>query len=194
MIRVASWKYPLLYGAFSALHAGIIASAFPLSRPVGTGFFVLASLIFCLPFIFSWMKKDTIKAARFLFICALFAMHAAWSWWGHLSDWTSVLMYAALESPCAIAVFFLFDSAEPVKGTRTAYTFLCAKTILLDLWPFWYSGPGGMERPSSDAFWPLPPLDEVSFWPFMAIQCTALGIYVYKLTDDPARWRKSIWV
>ena len=121
-------------------------------------------------------------------------IHGLWAYWGAVHDWTSILLYALSEAPICAAFFHLFRKEDAAKAVRTAYSFLAAKTILVDLLIFWATRRGLLEDAPPDSVALFPPLAGLPAMAFLGIQFAALGIYVYKLTNDPARWKIAIWV
>ncbi len=188
------WLPPLLFGCFALFQAGVMsAGSRTASLCVAAAAFLSAGIL-CGICIISWVRKEITAAARRLFLCAVLGMHGLWAWWGTMHDWTSFMLYLLSETPTCIAFLFLFRKAEPAKAVRTAYSFLAAKTILVDLLPFWYTGSRSLESIPPDSIVLFPPLSGLPAASALGIQFAALGIYVYKLTKDPVRWKKSIWV
>ncbi len=185
---------PLLFAGLALIQATLMTANI---RPVSlclAGMMALAAGISCTLFILAWLRKDPTTAARRLFLCVVMGMHGIWAHWGAMHDWTSILLYALSEAPTCAAFFFLFRKEDAAKAVRTAYAFLAGKTILVDLIVCWYTRSGSPEDIPASSVVLFPPLAGLPAVFFLGIQFAALGIYVYKLTNDPARWKKAVWV
>ena len=187
-----SWKAALLYGLFSLLHADLIRAGDAPFSWITAGILGCAAVVFLTLCLLAQRRKDTTTAARRLFLCGAAAMHAILAGWGVLIHWTTFAMYLASEAPMYIAFALLFRKVAPERGVRAAYTFLTAKAILVDLILFWYARPDRSGTIPLHSVGVLPPL---AGWPllcFQAVPFVVVGIYVYKLTSDPARWTRSM--
>lgn len=185
---------PLLFAGLALIQGALPAANIRPASLCLTGAMALAAGISCTLFIIAWVRKDPFTAARLLFLCAVMAMHGVWAYWGAMHDWTSFLLYALSEAPTCAAFFFLFRKEDAAKAVRTAYAFLAGKTILVDLLICWYTRSGSPEDVPASSVVLFPPLAGLPAMLFLSIQFAALGIYVYKLINDPARWKKAVWV